>query len=103
MPSETSSNERWLKDILHNIDLAQRFVAGQDYDAFGSDTLRLYAVIRCLEIIPESSRRLADEIKTRHPSIAWKEMAAAGDIYRHEYEDVASRRAWNTLQHALPS
>lgn len=29
-------------------------------------------------------------------------MAAAGNVYRHDYEDVAARRVWDTVQHALP-
>ena len=103
MPSDlTSAVRRWLNDILHNIDLAESFMAGLDYDAFHRDRLRVYGVTRCLEIISEASRRLPDDMKARHPSIEWKEMAAAGNIYRHEYEDVAERRVWNTVRVALP-
>ncbi len=29
-------------------------------------------------------------------------MAAAGNIYRHEYEDVAAHRVWQTLTVSLP-
>jgi uncharacterized protein with HEPN domain len=29
-------------------------------------------------------------------------MAGAGNIYRHDYEDVAPLRVWRTLQLALP-
>jgi uncharacterized protein with HEPN domain len=57
-------------------------------------------VTRCLEIISEASRRLPDDLKARHPAIAWKQMAAAGNIYRHDYEDVAASYVWVTLQHA---
>lgn len=88
--------------MLYHIDLAQSFVAGLDYEAFKDDLLRLYAVTRCLEIISEASRRLPDEVKTRHSEIAWKDMAAAGNIYRHEYDYVAAGRVWQTLQLALP-
>jgi uncharacterized protein with HEPN domain len=38
----------------------------------------------------------------RHPSIAWKDMAGAGNVYRHDYEDVAARLVWDTVQLALP-
>jgi len=30
-------------------------------------------------------------------------MAAAGNVYRHNYEDVATERVWDTLQIALPA
>ena len=29
-------------------------------------------------------------------------MAGAGNIYRHDYEDVAARYVWETLKHDLP-
>jgi uncharacterized protein with HEPN domain len=103
MPSEREATRRWLGDIQHHIAMAEGFVAGIGYDSFKDDNLRLYAVTRCLEIISEASRRLPDELKARHPSIAWREMAAAGNIYRHEYEDVAARRVWRTLTISLPT
>jgi len=59
-------------------------------------------VIRTLEIISEASRRLSDELKARHPQIQWREMAAAGNFYRHNYEDVTPRRVWKTLREDLP-
>lgn len=102
MPSDLRDTARWLRDIRHHIALAEGFTAGLAYETFKDDMLRLYAVTRCLEIISEASRRLPEELKARHASIAWKEMAAAGNIYRHEYEDVAARHVWATLTHHLP-
>jgi len=91
-----------LRDMERHIDLATQFVTGLDYEAFQDDARTVYAVTRCLEIISEASRRLPDEMKTRHPSIAWKNMAAAGNVYRHDYEDVAAKLVWDTVQLALP-
>jgi uncharacterized protein with HEPN domain len=99
MPSDAATA---LRDIELNIDLATQFVAGIDYEAFRDDTRTVYAVTRCLEIISEASRRLPDEMKARYPAIAWKNMAAAGNVYRHEYEDVAAKLVWDTVQLALP-
>lgn len=91
-----------LSDILYHIDLARHFAAGYDFDRFRDDLRTVYAVTRCLETISEASRRLPDALKERHPSIAWKEMAAAGNVYRHEYEDVAASYIWITVQDHLP-
>jgi uncharacterized protein with HEPN domain len=102
MPSDIDAARRWLADIKHHIAMAEGFVAGMSYDAFKDDNLHLYAVTRCLEIISEASRRLPDDLKAWHPSIEWREMAAAGNIYRHEYEDVAARRIWRTLTVNVP-
>jgi uncharacterized protein with HEPN domain len=91
-----------LRDILHHIDLAAKFSAGFDQTAFRQDIKTVYAVTRCLEIISEASRRLPDDVKARHPDIGWKQMAGAGNVYRHDYEDVAAEFVWETVERALP-
>jgi uncharacterized protein with HEPN domain len=100
MPSKRPDTA--LRDILHHIDLAERFVDGIDRELFLDDARTIYAVTRCLEIISEASRRLPTELKERHPGIPWKQMAGAGNIYRHDYEDVAARYVWETVQRDLP-
>jgi uncharacterized protein with HEPN domain len=100
MPSDASTAA--LRDMEHHIHLATQFIVGLDYEAFRDDVRTVYAVTRCLEIISEASRRLPDEMKKRYPSIAWKDMAGAGNVYRHDYEDVAARLVWDTVQLALP-
>lgn len=91
-----------LRDIAHHIDLAIDFTQGFDQERFLADSRTVYAVTRCLEIISEASRRLPDELKTRHPAIVWKDIAGAGNIYRHNYEDVAPHLVWDTVRSDLP-
>lgn len=91
-----------LADIEHHIRLAQTFVGSSGFESFAQDTRTIYAVIRCLEIISEASRRIPDDIKARNPGIPWKDIAGAGNIYRHDYEDVEARIVWNTVQLAFP-
>ncbi|MDP2298135.1 MAG: DUF86 domain-containing protein [Pseudolabrys sp.] len=61
-----------------------------------------YAVTRCLEIISEASRKLPDDLKSRHPSIEWRQMALAGNVYRHDYELIEAHFVWETVQQDLP-
>jgi len=90
-----------LKAIRDNILLAQAFVEGFNLRTFRADARTIYAVTRCLEIISEASRRLPASVKSRHPNIPWKEIAGAGNVYRHDYEDVSTAMIWNTVK-ALP-
>jgi uncharacterized protein with HEPN domain len=101
MPSEKERGA--LGDMLRHIDLAERFAQGLDEQGLNNNLQALYAVIRSLEIISEASRRLSDELKARHPEIPWREMAAAGNFYRHNYEDVTPRRVVKTLREHLPA
>ena len=56
MPSKNPAQR--LRDIVDNIDAIQEFTSRVDRDDFASDRKTLYAVIRALEIISETSRRL---------------------------------------------
>jgi uncharacterized protein with HEPN domain len=96
MPSKNASQR--LRDILENIEAIQSFVAGMDLAMFIADRKTVYAVTRALEIVSEASRRLPDHLKERHPEIDWIAVAAAGNVYRHEYEAVDETQVWNTLQ-----
>jgi uncharacterized protein with HEPN domain len=93
--------EQRLRDILENIEAVQVFTAGIDFARFSEDRKTLYAVTRALEIISEASRRLPAELKGRHPKIDWLAIAAAGNVYRHEYESVDEVQLWHTIQREL--
>ena len=101
MPSDVDALRRWLDDMRYHITLARTFAEGMSYDVFCGDLRTTYAVTRCLEIISEASRRLPDEIKSRHPEIPWIDMANAGNIYRHQYHDVHDSLIWRTIEQSL--
>lgn len=102
MPSPSSKPiHRSLIGIAENIDLAKQFVAGFDVASFAADVRTVYAVTRCLEIISEAVRRLPTELTTRHPNVPWEKIRAAGNIYRHEYDNVSPAILWNTVDMAL--
>jgi uncharacterized protein with HEPN domain len=90
-----------LRDILDNIDAIRSFAAGMDFSAFTRDRRTVYATTRALEIVSEASRRLPEDLKGRHPEIDWAAVAAAGNVYRHEYEAVDEAQLWQTVQHGL--
>jgi uncharacterized protein with HEPN domain len=82
MPFKNPSQRR---DIVENADAISSFVAGMDHDEFAGDQKTMYPVVRGLEIISEASRRLPADLKAGHPGIDWGTVAAAGNVYRHEW------------------
>ncbi len=92
-----------LIDIRYNIELAARFIDGLSRQQFEDDIQRVYAVTRCLEIISDASRRLPDALKHRHLNIAWRDIAGASNVYRHDYSMVSTGRIWETVDHHLPA
>ena len=90
-----------LFDIRDNVLLAREFIEGLTAEAFEVDRRTFYAVTRCLEIISEASRRLSPALRNRHPDLPWREIMGVGNIYRHDYDNVAEKFVWRTVQHSL--
>jgi uncharacterized protein with HEPN domain len=99
MPSDRAKAA--LRDILHNIELAESFAKDVTVEQFIDDVLRLYATTRALEIISEASRRLPDDMKALYPAVPWQRIEGAGNIYRHGYDIVVAEVLWQTVQTGL--
>ena len=95
MPSDKSS--RALVAIEYHISLIRDFTKDMDFQAFAADLRTQYAVTRCLEIMSEASRKLSAEMKSRHPEVQWSQIAGAGNVYRHDYENVKAQAVWKTV------
>ena len=73
-----------------------------DYEAFRDNTQVFYAANALPRNHIRASRRLGDDVKNRQPQIRWRNIAAAGNIYRHTYEDVQQQLVWSTIRDHLP-
>ncbi|HWE98338.1 MAG TPA: HepT-like ribonuclease domain-containing protein [Caulobacteraceae bacterium] len=100
MPSE--GDRPALCTIRDTILLAVSFVGDLDEACFAKDRKTVFAVVRCLEIVSEASRRLGDDLISRWPQIPWAQIAGAGNIYRHEYDNVLESYVWATVRYSLP-
>ena len=87
-----------LLDIRDNIMLAREFTADMTLDAFRLSRLHFYATTRALEIMSEAVRRLPDSFRDANPDLLpWKKIMGAGNIYRHDYDNVAETVVWDTV------
>lgn len=101
MPSDRTLQA--LLDMLDNAVLAMSFIEGLTWAEFAADRRTFYAVTRCLEIISEASRRLDAETRERHPELPWRAIMGSGNVYRHDYDDVAEQLVWQTVHNSLPT
>ena len=92
-----------LFDIRENGQLACEFVAGLTYDQFERDRRTFYAVTRALEIISEAVRRLPRDLQARHQHLPWRAIMGVGNIYRHNYDNVAEQQVWRTVREGVPA
>jgi len=92
----------YLKDILSNIETAERFITGISFEEFIRDEKTNYAVVRCLEIIGEASKHIPAGLRNKYPGVPWKTMVGTRNVIIHEYVSVDLTEVWETAKINLP-
>ena len=77
-------------------------VAADGRQAFDDDLDRQDATLRRLQTLSESAQRLSAELKQRHSSVPWGQIAGMRNRLVHVYLDVDMDVIWNTLEAGLP-
>lgn len=92
-----------LRHIAEAIDRLERMTAGKTFDDYLADVVLHDAVERNIERISEASRHLTAELKAEAPQIPWRQVAAVGNILRHDYGGVRDSRIWSIVVDDLPT
>ena len=69
---------------------------------FLADTKTQDAVLRNLHTLAESTRRLSDALKARHPDTDWRSIAAFRNVLVHDYLGVDLQQVWDIVERDLP-
>ena len=65
-------------------------------------TLIQDAVIRNLQVLGESARRLSEETKARRPVVDWRGIIGFRNVMVHEYLEITLARVWEVVELQLP-
>lgn len=88
--------------MLDQVDAVGEMIEGIDFADYKSDFKLRRATERCVEIIPEASRHLPAELTEQHDDQPWPEIAAIGNLLRHEYQRVDDLIMWKIASRSLP-
>ena len=87
----------------HMLDCIQRIDEYvESKEQFYSSRLVQDAVVRNLQVMAESSQRLADGIKKTYPDIPWKEISGFRNILVHDHLGVDLDAIWSVVEQDLP-
>ena len=56
------------------------------------------ALVRCLEVIGEATKRLSQDFRDRHPEVPWRAMAGMRDLLIHAYDRVDLEEVWEAYR-----
>ena len=91
--------------VLHVIECIGRITEdsapGRDA-VFASRTLQ-DAIVRNLQILCESTQRIDESHKERHPEINWTSIAGMRNVLVHDYFEVDFETVWDVVVRDLPS
>ena len=91
-----------LEHIRQSSEIALDYIKDVPKVVFLEDVGLQDKVIRRLAIIGEAVKGLPKEFRSKHPSIAWKDIAGMRDILVHEYYDVNSLLVWRVVKIQVP-
>ena len=91
----------YLRHILRCIARIEEYTI-EGRDTFFASPLVQDGVIRNLQTLAESSRRLGDAVKARHPDVDWTGLAGFRNVLVHDYLGVDLELVYRAVEHDVP-
>jgi len=91
----------YLRHILECICRIEENTEG-DCHGFKASHTHQDAVLRNLQTLAESTQRLAEEVKEKHPAVPWRSIASFRNILVHNYLGIDLDRIWRIVQEDVP-
>lgn len=91
-----------LEDIEKSCAKVVRYTEGRSRDDVFQDDVRIDAVLLNLHVIGEAVKKLPADLRERHPSVAWREIAGLRDVIVHAYFALDPEIIWDAVEHDVP-
>lgn len=91
-----------LDDLALLIARAESSVRDRTFDTLVTNDEAYDALTYRLAMIGETSKKLPDEIKARHPHLPWREMATFRNFASHDYFGIDARLVWQAAMSLAP-
>ena len=92
----------YLIHISESIAKIDTYISGLDTAAFLQRDMVQDAVLRNLQVLAESTQRLSDTLKERHPEIEWYKISGLRNVLVHDYLGIDLNTVWLAVRNNLP-
>ncbi len=91
----------YLRHIAASMALVKEYLTCADGDPsqqlFYKDQRAQDAGLRRLETLADAAGHLSTDLKTRHPTIPWRQISDFRNVLAHGYADIRLDRAWSAI------
>ena len=91
-----------LQQTIDFIKEAQCLVAGISFEQLLTDSIKLRAFERIMELVGESIKRVPQDFRDAYPEIPWRKITGMRDVISHAYEDLAYEVLWDAVEMNFP-
>jgi uncharacterized protein with HEPN domain len=90
--------------LIHILECIRRIEEdiAEGEERFRSSHMVQDAVLRNLQTLGESAKRITDVCKTAHPEVEWQRIVAFRNVLVHDYLGINIERIWEIVQRDVP-
>jgi uncharacterized protein with HEPN domain len=81
----------------------EAYIGAKGQAEFMASTLLQDAILRNLQTLAESTQKLSDGLKEKHPEVPWRQIAGFRNILVHNYLGVDLKQVWLIIERDLPA
>ena len=93
----------FLEDIENSCAKIVRYTERRSKADLLEDDIRMDAVLLNLYVIGEAVKKLPDDLRGRHPEVAWREIAGMRDFIAHAYFALDHEIVWDAVKKDVPA